>query len=221
MKFQTFALVPGANDATELKTAVTAFTEKQMALLDQELMAGRRAVENFSPSEVSLLSQSGAPGENRQFVPDAFALYKSTRLDVQEQHFEGQARRHEERGRYPALFSEMAFVLGAGLAIIPIVAAAWNGAFLSENNLTASWLSFFTMGAFISSAVLAVYQRGSADAPNAERYRHYVREIRGIRMRIDPTSAESLFQTVRDMELTELRELFEFCRDSMRASYIF
>ncbi|HEX4160741.1 MAG TPA: hypothetical protein VHY79_19895 [Rhizomicrobium sp.] len=221
LKFQAFAFIPLVPDPAALESAVAVFVDKQIALLHQELMAGRRAIDNFSPSDVAIPSESERQRGNTPSVAEAFTLYKSIRLDVQEQHFSGQAHLSDERGRYPALFSEMAFVVGATLAIIHVIAAALNPTLLSDNGRLEIWLSFFTMGSFIVSAVLAVYQRGSADAAHAERYKHYAREIHGLRMRIVPTSADSFSQTVKEMELLELRELFDFCRDSMRSSYIF
>jgi hypothetical protein len=221
LKFQSFALVPLVSDLAALESAVAAFVEKQIALLDQELMAGRHAMDNFSPSDVAMPSPSERQHGNALPIAEAFALYKSIRLDVQEQHFNGQAHKSNERGRYPALFSELAFALGAALAMIDVTAAALQPALLSGNSLLEIWLSFFTMGSFILSAILAVYQRGAADDAHAERYKHYAREIHGIRMRINPNSAESFSETVKEMELIELRELFDFCRDSMRSSYIF
>lgn len=224
LKFQAFAVVAVCEDASELAPKVAAFTNENLARLEQEILGGRSALHEFSPSEQSIKLKSQGFGAPPELVRDAFSVYDTLRLEVQLQHFGEQARLSEERARMPSFLSELAFGLGAVLAFIDICAATWKG--LGHGGMSAAgpfelWLAFFTLLLFIASAVLAIYQRGAANIADAERYKHYAREIRRVREHGVPESAEAFFRTVEQTEQIELRELFDFCRDVAHSSYIF
>jgi hypothetical protein len=220
LKFQAFAVVACSKDAEQLAGHVLAFTTKGIARLDQELMGGRAALDQFSPSELSVIPHLSNTCTNSEFIHDAFRVYDSTRLEVQVQHFEHRSHVSDRRSRMPALLSEITFVLGGMLAFAQICATAWQGFQGNEHVPLERWASFLTLLFFVLSAILAVYQRGAADTPDAERYRHYARELRWIRTHGEPRNAEEFLQIVEQTEQVELRELFDFCRDAMHSSYI-
>jgi len=220
LKFQAFAVAACSKDAEQLASHVLAFTTQGIAHLDQELMGGRAALEQFSPSELSVIPHLSDTCTNSELIRDAFRVYDSTRLEVQAQHFEHCSHVSDRRARMPTLLSEITFVMGGMLAFGQICASAWQGLEGKEPILLERWASFLTLLFFVLSAILAVYQRGAADAPDAERYRHYARELRRIRTRGEPRNPEEFLQIVEQTEQVELRELFDFCRDAMHSSYI-
>jgi hypothetical protein len=224
-KFQAFAMAAVSRDEGELAANVAAFTNERLARLEQELLGGRSALDEFAPSEHAIGLQRRELCGSLDLLHSTFAVYDSLRLEVQAQHFGEQARRSEARARTPTFLSELTFGLGALLAFCDVCVATWTGLGHGSKFWTAGptelWFAFFTLLLFITSAVLAVYQRGSAHVADTERYKQYVREIRRIRQRGAPESAEVFFHTVDQTEQVELRELFDFCRDVSHSSYIF
>ena len=220
LKFQAFVLAACSRNSEELTSYITTFTKNGVARLDQELMGGRAALEQFSPSEARVVPHLPGNCECLDLVDEAFRAYDSMRLEVQAQHFDQHSHSSDRQAHVPALLSEATFVLGGLLALAQIFASAWQGFGSNDTIPFESWSSFMTLLLFVSSAVLAVYQRGAADAPDAERYRHYAREIRAIRLRGEPRTAQEFVRIVEDTEQIELRELFDFCRDGLRSSYI-
>lgn len=83
------------------------------------------------------------------------------------------------------------------------------------------WVDFLTWMLFVLSAVVAIYERGSAHQPNAERYVTYGREIRRIRSGAAAHLPHSFFDAVREMEHLMLREIQDFCRDVKHSNYVF
>ena len=225
IKFQAFAMATVSANERELATNVSAFTNERLARLEQELLGGRSALAEFVPSEHSIALHGRKVCGSAELIHAVFAVYDSLRLEVQAQHFGEQARRSESRARTPTFLSELTFGVGALLAFCDVCVATWIGLGHGGKFWTAGptelWFAFFTLLLFISSAVLAVYQRGSAHVADTERYKQYVREIRRIRQHGTPESAEAFLHTVEQTEQIELRELFDFCRDVSYSSYIF
>ena len=71
------------------------------------------------------------------------------------------------------------------------------------------------------SAIVSVYQRGSGDRPNAERYARYAREVRRLRQHSEHVELNQFLETVAEMEFIALEELQDFCRDAAHSNYIF
>jgi hypothetical protein len=224
LKFQAFALLAVCADVDTLKSTVASWTSAAIAALDQEIMGGRAAVLDFSPSEISLHSPTTMNSNNRAFLADAYKVYDSLRLAVQAQHFSEQYRLSESEARWPALLSEFCFGAGVVLAFIQISFTSWtqlaHGAMRGLNGWS-GWLAFVTLLFFIVSAIVAVYQRGSGHEPDAERYLAYVREVRRIRLVGAGADSDAFFQSIREMEEIALRELHDFCRDSKHSNYMF
>lgn len=224
LKFQAFALIGQSPDAQTLAAKVDAFFNEQLARLEQEIMGGRSAVEEFSPSELPHAPKIPAPGANSVLMHDGAVVYDSLRLGVQAQHLERQAHACEDRARLPALVSEATFVIGGLMALSQILFIAWSGILLHAipmlGGLTQSWIGFVTLLMFVISAIVAVYQRGSGNEFHMERYKHYAREVRRIRTRANE-GGMGLLETVAQMEDVALRELFDFCRDARHSNYIF
>lgn len=224
LKFQAFALIGQSRDAATLAAKVDAFFTEQLAHLEQELMGGRAAVDEFSPSELALMPKIAAPDASTALLRDGAVVYDSLRLGVQAQHLERQARACEDRARLPALVSEITFAIGGLMALSQILFIAWSGllqhAIPMLGGRVQSWIGFVTLLMFVVSAIVAVYQRGSGNEFHMERYKHYAREVRRIRTRANE-GGTGLLETVAQMEDVALRELFDFCRDARHSSYIF
>lgn len=224
LKFQGFALIGQSPDAQALETKVENFFQEHLARLEQEIMGGRSAVEEFSPSELPPIPTTAAADANPELLRDGAIVYDSLRLSVQAQHLEHQAHLCEERARTPALVSEATFAIGGVLALLQILTIAWSGLQLHMmpvfGGSVQSWITFVTLLMFVISAIIAVYQRGSGDELHMERYKHYAREVRRIRTKANEGSTP-LLETVAQMEGVALREVFDFCRDARHSSYIF
>jgi hypothetical protein len=220
LKFHAFALVAQSETSAELAISVAQFTKEKLARLDQQLLGGRAALIAFSPSELSVSIKAKVARHNEQLVREAHEAYLSTRVEIQVQHFEAQCALSNKRAGSWTFLSEIAFALGGTLAFIQICNAIWNG-FGRVESRSGAWLAFFALLLFIGSAVLAIYQRGSSHTPDAERYRHYARELRSLKMWTQPIRAEDFLHLVEQTEQIESHELFDFCRDTARSSYIF
>lgn len=224
LKFQAFALIAQSPDAATLQAKVDAFVTEQLARLEQELMGGRSAVEEFSPSELLPVPKTQATDASAELLRDGAVVYDSLRLGVQAQHLERQAHICESRARLPALVSEATFVIGGVMALSQILFIAWSGLLLHAMPIlggqTQSWIGFVTLLMFVISAIVAVYQRGSGNEFHMERYKHYAREVRRIRTRANEGSTP-LIETVAQMEDVAFREIFDFCRDARHSNYIF
>jgi hypothetical protein len=106
------------------------------------------------------------------------------------------------------------------LATVEFLLAVWSNSSLSaKSGSWQDWLSFSTLLLFILSAIVAVYERGAAYQPEAERYLSYLREVRRIRLK--HADAGAFMIRIKEMEEVALRELRDFTRDSLRSNYIF
>ena len=127
----------------------------------------------------------------------------------------------DKRSRIWTFLSEIAFAMGGILAFIQLCNAVANGLARLGVSRSELWLEFVALLLFIGSAVLAVYQRGSSHTPDAERYKHYARELRLLSRQNEAPSPEEFLHLVEQTEQIEARELFDFCRDAAHSSYIF
>lgn len=223
LKFQAFAQISRSPSAEMLRRNVATWTNEAIASLTQEIMGGRSAVLDFSPSEHAVPcfeSETGDPA----LVADGMKIYDALRLNVQAQHFAESHQLAESKARWPEAVSQFCFGAGALLAFAQILQTGWSGFgadnIVSQSGYGQAWLAFATLLLFIVSAVVAVYQRGSAHQPDAERYLTYLREVRRIRMLSGISNSAVLAQSVREMETVALREIHDFCRDSRHSNFI-
>jgi hypothetical protein len=224
LKFQAFAQISRSSSPEILRQNVTVWTNEALASLKQEMMGGLSAVLDFSPSEHVVPCYESSAAGDPALVADGLKIYDALRLNVQAQHFAERHQLAESKARWPEVVSQFCFGAGALLAFAQILETGWSG-FGTENVVTMSgywqaWLAFATLLLFIVSAVVAVYQRGSAHQPDAERYLTYLREVRRIRMLSGSSSSAVLAQSVREMETVALREIHDFCRDSRHSNFI-
>jgi hypothetical protein len=144
---------------------------------------------------------------------------------VEIQHFEERFRNHDHETKFPSLLAELSFLAGAVLAFIAILTALLPEGWRLSHVLTVpwvmEWVDFLTWMLFVLSAVVAIYERGSAHQQNAERYITFCHEIRRIRAHALVHMPTSFFDAVREMEHLMLREIQDFCRDVKHSNYIF
>ncbi len=224
-KFQLFAVLEEAGDAESLAHKVKQRTAEGLAALEQELMGGRSAIMEFSPLDVLVPPRKKPAHSNRKLLDDAATAYDILRFSVECQHFEDRYRAHERESKFPSLLSEFSFMAGAILACIGILTALSPGdwpvfRFLKIEQVR-EWVDFLTWLLFVLSAVVAVYERGSAHQQNAERYVTFGREIRRIRAAAMGHMPASFFDAIHEMEHLMLREIQDFCRDVRHSNYIF
>jgi hypothetical protein len=224
-KFQLFGVLEDVPDAAALAPKVKQRTNEGLAALEQELMGGRSAILEFSPFDVLTPPRKKHAHTSAKLLDEAATAYDILRFSVESQHFEDQYRNHDRKTKFPSLLSEFSFMSGAVLACIGIIAAllptGWPlSRFLTEPHLI-EWLDFLTWMLFVLSAVVAIYERGSANQQNAERYVTFGREIRRIRTHAMSHMPTSFFDAVHEMEHLMLREIQDFCRDVKHSNYIF
>jgi hypothetical protein len=224
-KFQLFTILEEVSDPESLAHKVKQRTSEGMAALEQELMGGRSAILEFSPFDVMSPPRSKPAHTSRKLLDEAAIAYDMLRFTVESQHFEDQYRDHDRETKFPSLLSEFSFMAGAALACIGILTAllpaGWRlSQFLTERGIL-EWVDFLTWMLFVISAVVAIYERGSAHQQNAERYVTFGREVRRIRTNAMTHMPVSFFEAVREMEHLMLREIQDFCRDVKHSNYIF
>jgi len=224
-KFQLFAVLEEAADAESLATKVKHRTSEGLAALEQELMGGRSAILEFSPFDVLSPSKRKSVHGRTKLLDEAAAVYDILRFSVEIQHFEERFRDHDRETKFPSLLAELSFLAGAVLAFIAILTALLPEGWRLSHVLTVpwvmEWVDFLTWMLFVLSAVVAIYERGSAHQQNAERYITFCREIRRIRAHALAHMPTSFFDAVREMEHLMLREIQDFCRDVKHSNYIF
>jgi hypothetical protein len=224
-KFQLFTVLEEVTDAEGLAHRVKQRTAEGLAALEQELMGGRAAILEFSPFDVISPPHRKAAHPSRKIVDEAATVYDMLRFSVESQHFEDRYRDHDRETKFPSLLSELSFMSGAVLACIGILTALLPEAGRLSHILTApgvmEWVDFLTWMLFVLSAVVAIYERGSAHQQNAERYVTFGREVRRIRANAMTHMPASFFDAVREMEHLMLREIQDFCRDVKHSNYIF
>ena len=224
-KFQLFTILEDVPDAENLATRVKQRTSEGLATLEQELMGGRAAILEFSPFDVLAPPRKKPARTSKKLLDDAVAVYDILRFSVESQHFEDCYRDHESETKFPSLLSELSFMSGAVLAFIGILAALLPEGWRPSHFLTApgvmEWVNFLTWMLFVLSAVVAIYERGSAHQQNAERYVTFGREVRRIRTNAMTHMPASFFEAVHEMEHLMLREIQDFCRDVKHSNYIF
>jgi len=224
-KFQLFTVLEEVTDAEGLAHRVKQRTAEGLAALEQELMGGRAAILEFSPFDVISPPHRKAAHPSRKIVDEAATVYDMLRFSVESQHFEDRYRDHDRETKFPSLLSELSFMSGAVLACIGILTALLPEAGRLSHILKApgvmAWVDFLTWMLFVLSAVVAIYERGSAHQQNAERYVTFGREVRRIRANAMTHMPASFFDAVREMEHLMLREIQDFCRDVKHSNYIF
>ena len=225
LKFQLFMVLEEVPDAEGLAAKVKHRTSEGLAKLEQELMGGRAAILEFSPSDALLPTAKKSAHTSKKLVDEAAAAYDVLRFSVESQHFEEQYRAHDHDTKFPSLLSEFSFMLGAVLACIGILTALLPAhsslsLFLRAPGVM-EWVDFLIWMLFVLSAVLAIYERGSAHQQNAERYVTFGREIRRIRTNAMSHMPASFFGAVHEMEHLMVREVQDFCRDANHSNYVF
>lgn len=225
LKFQAFGVVGSTTTADTLAEHVSAWTSRNIADLNQELLGGRSAVIEFSPAEALVPLSVTRADVDPKLIRDASRVYGMLRISVQGQHVADYLKKAEGRAAIPAMFSEMLFVGGALLAFVQIAIASWSALHPERANvlssLTDSWLAFLTLLMFVASAILAVYERGSGFQHEAERYIAYARELRRIRLLHAEEGVGPFLDSLMKMEEVALRELHDFCRDVKHSNFIF
>src|SRR5262249_50446431 len=83
-----------------------------------------------------------------------------------------------------------------------------------------SWLAFLSLTFFILSAAVFVYLRGRAYTVDADRYEKYAAEVRALRDRKCPPTAQDFQALLAEMERVAQRELRDFCSDVERSTFI-
>jgi len=224
-KFQLFTVLEEVPDVENLARKVKQRTSEGLAALEQELMGGRAAILEFSPFDVLAPPRKKAAHSSKKLLDEAATTYDILRFSVESQHFEDRYRAHDRETKFPSLLSEFSFLAGAVLACIGILTALLPEGERLFQILTArgvmEWLDFLTWMLFVLSAVVAVYERGSAHQQNAERYVTFGREVRRIRTNAMTHMPASFFEAIREMEHLMLREIQDFCRDVKHSNYIF
>ncbi len=224
-KFQLFTVLEETADAESLAHKVKQRTAEGLAALEQELMGGRSAIMEFSPFDVLSPPHRKVAHTSRKLLDEAATAYDMLRFSVESQHFEDRYRDHDRETKFPSLLSEMSFLAGAVLACIGILTAmlpeGWPLARFLTRPGVMEWVDFLTWMLFVLSAVVAIYERGSAHQQNAERYVTFGREVRRIRTNAMTHMPASFFEAVREMEHLMLREIQDFCRDVKHSNYIF
>jgi hypothetical protein len=225
LKFQLFTVLEEVSDAENLATRVKQRTSEGLAKLEQELMGGRAAILEFSPTDALLLPREKSAHPHKKLVDEAAIAYSVLRFSVESQHFEEQHRVHDHDTKFPSLLSEFSFMSGAVLACIGILTALLPEEFGLSLFLRTpgvmEWVDFLIWMLFVLSAVLAIYERGSAHQQNAERYVTFGREVRRIRSNAMNHMPSSFFEAVHEMEHLMVREVQDFCRDANHSNYIF
>ncbi len=224
-KFQLFSVLEEVADAEALPAKVKQRTGEGLAALEQELMGGRSAILEFSPFDVLSPPKKKSAHISKKLLDEAVAVYDILRFSVEIQHFEDRFRAHDRETKFPSLLSELSFMAGAVLACIGILAAllpvGWRLSQILAVPGAMEWVDFLTWMLFVLSAVVAIYERGSANQQNAERYVTFGREIRRIRTHATAHMPASFFEAIREMEHLMLREIQDFCRDVKHSNYIF
>jgi hypothetical protein len=224
-KFQLFTVLEEVPDAEGLAHKVKQRTSEGLATLEQELMGGRSAILEFSPFDVLSPPHKKAAHSSRKLLDEAATTYDILRFSVECQHFEERYRAHERETKFPSLLSEFSFMAGAILACVGILTAllpdGWHLFQFLKAEEVREWVDFLTWMLFVLSAVVAVYERGSAHQQNAERYVTFGREVRRIRTNAMTHMPASFFEAIREMEHLMLREIQDFCRDVKHSNYIF
>jgi hypothetical protein len=224
-KFQLFTVLEEVSDAESLARLVKQRTGEGLAALEQELMGGRSAILEFSPFDVLPLPRRKSAHTSKKLLDDAATAYDILRFTVESQHFEDRFRDHDRQTKFPSLLSELSFLAGAVLACIGILAAlmpaGWDLSRYLKAPVMMEWVDFLTWMLFVLSAVVAIYERGSANQQNAERYVNFGREVRRIKTNATAHMPTSFFEAVREMEHLMLREIQDFCRDVKHSNYIF
>lgn len=224
-KFQLFTVLEEAPDAESLAHKVKQRTTEGLAALEQELMGGRAAILEFSPFDVLSPPHKKTVHTGRKLLDEAATAYDILRFTVESQHFEDRYRDHDRETKFPSLLSELSFMSAAVLAFIGILAAllpmGWGLSHLLARPGVMEWVDFMTWMLFVLSAVVAIYERGSAHQQNAERYVTFGREVRRIRTNAMTHMPGSFFDAVREMEHLMLREIQDFCRDVKHSNYVF
>lgn len=224
-KFQLFTVLEEVPDAQSLPAKVKQRTAEGLAALEQELMGGRAAIQEFSPFDVLSPPRKMPAHTSRKLLDEAATVYDILRFSVETQHFEDQFRAHDRETKFPSLLSEFSFMAGAALACVGILTNLLPVGFRLSQLLTTptvmEWVDFLTWLLFVLSAVVAIHERGSAHQQNAERYVTFCREIRRIRTGALTHMPASFFEAVREMEHLMLREIQDFCRDVKHSNYIF
>jgi hypothetical protein len=225
LKFQAFGVIGTAVTEATLAEKVAAWTSRNMADLNQELLGGRAAVVEFSPAEALVPLGPLDPRADPKLIRDASRVYDTLRISVQGQHVAEYLKKAEGRAAVPAMFSEILFGAGALLTFIQIAIASWSTLHPEQANvlspLTDAWLAFLTLLMFVASAILAVYERGSGFEHEAERYIAYARELRRIRLLHAEEGVTPFLDSLTKMEEVALRELHDFCRDAKHSNFIF
>jgi len=215
-KFQLFTVLEEVSDAESLAHKVKQRTGEGLAALEQELMGGRSAILEFSPFDVLAPPHKKTTHSSRKLLEEAATTYDILRFNVESQHFEERYRAHDRESKAPSLLSELSFLFGAVLACVGILTALLPEGERLSRFFTApgimEWVDFLTWMLFVLSAVVAIYERGSAHQQNAERYVTFGREVRRIRTSAMSHMPESFFEAVREMEHLMLREIQDFCR---------
>jgi hypothetical protein len=224
-KFQLFTVLEEVADPEGLAQKVKHRTSEGLATLEQELMGGRSAILEFSPFDVLAMPHKKVAHSSRKLLDEAATTYDILRFSVECQHFEERYRAHDRETKFPSLLSEFSFMAGAMLACVGILTAllpdGWHlFQFLKAEDVR-EWVDFLTWMLFVLSAVVAVYERGSAHQQNAERYVAFGREVRRIRANALAHMPASFFEAIREMEHLMLREIQDFCRDVKHSNYIF
>jgi hypothetical protein len=224
-KFQLFTVLEEVSDAEGLSSKVKQRTGEGLAALEQELMGGRSAILEFSPFDVFPPPKKKLAHTSRKLLDDAATVYDILRFSVESQHFDDCFRDHDRKTKFPSLLSELSFMSGAVLACVGILAALlpveWALSQYLKAPVVMEWVNFLTWMLFVLSAVVAIYERGSANQQNAERYVNFGREVRRIKTSATTHMPASFYEAVREMEHLMLREIQDFCRDVKHSNYIF
>ncbi len=222
LKFQAFGLIE-TGDIAELGPLVSIFYQTELARLTQELSAGDAAIRDFDPERPELDDPvAGRVAWSESDIVNVIALYDSLRIGVQLQHCKSQIAEADGRRRAPLVLSDLLFLIGVTLGLADLGWTAVNAVAAGADQLhgATSALHFLTLAVFISSALAGVYQRGSTDDADIDRYRDYVQELERMRGRLKDRGRLALHQVVRRVEWCALSELRGFARDGSRSSYI-
>lgn len=222
IKFEAFRAVGGA-DAAELQARVRDFTEARLAQLELQLANGRGAYREFDPQ-----SWLDKIPPDLVITPERFKqlaeIYRDMRLAYQIGHAAAYVDHHDDARRLPMALSEVAFLCGAVLACFDLALTldvnGWRP--LAAFTGGAEIRDFLTLGFFVLSALLFVYQRARGDHEAVERYQDYRTELARVEGQLIAAETPGEFVAcVRQGELVALSELKSFMRAADRSTYVF
>jgi hypothetical protein len=223
LNFKLFAFAAAAATPKDLAALVEDAARKEISRIEQAVLSGEAALDQFSPLEEVSDGPSVAAGADLKLVSEAEEVYRTLRINVQQAHAASCIARGEARSHVPGAVGQLALLCAALICVGEMVVLAWNGVFPASSIVVApsvaATTNFAVWSLFVVSAGVSVHEHGSARAANVDRYKEYKRAVERVSRRRKSVTGRQFVEFVWEMELVASEELKLFCRDQRHGSY--